>query len=173
MAEVIFLNGTVGAGKTTVAEAVSLIESTSAVPHALIDLDHIRRLWPAPTDDPFNLAVELRNLRSIVANYRDAGSRRLVLAGVVEHASDLGRYHEALDTTDLLLCRLTVDPAAARERLSRRHAADPVGLDWHLRRTDTLAAVLDQAEWDDLVLDTTHRSPDDLARQVHRAAGWS
>ena len=38
----LFLNGTVGAGKTTTADAIGSLLQESATPHAIIDLDWLR-----------------------------------------------------------------------------------------------------------------------------------
>ena len=91
-AENLLITGTVGVGKTTVAEAVGRLREERSVPHAVVDLDQIRLLWPSPDADRFNLAVELRNLASLARNYREAGAQRLIMAGVTERRSDLARY---------------------------------------------------------------------------------
>lgn len=170
--DVLFLNGTVGAGKTTVAYALSTLLAGQGTRHAVIDLDEIRRLIPPPNGDPFQQEVELRNLRSLARNFRDAGATRLVLAGVLEEPRARTRYLAALGTTRLVVCRLTVDPQTARDRLTARHADDDSGLRWHLARTTELAAILEAAGVDDLVVDTTGRTPTEVALEVQRAAGW-
>lgn len=170
--DVVFVNGTVGAGKSTLAEAICELEVQAGHPHALIDLDHIRNCWPSPEDDPFNLALELQNLRALAANYRRAGARHLVVAGVIEVRSAISRYRAALGSTGILLVRLVVDPAVARDRLQARHADDEPGLRWHLDRTGELADILDEAGLDDLVLDSSHEPPASLAAKVRSAADW-
>jgi chloramphenicol 3-O-phosphotransferase len=172
--DVVFLNGTVGAGKTTVADAVGNLERRRGRPHAVIDLDQLRRLWPSPHGDRFQIELVLQNLQAVSDNYRRAGAEHLILAGVIESAAELSRYRETLDTADLFICRLTVSERAARQRLRNRHAVDhPKTLEWHLARTLELADILDRVALDDLVLDTTKRTPAQLARAVHRSAGWS
>lgn len=57
--QLLFLNGTVGPGKTTVANAMSAMETT---PHALTNLDAIRRFSPTSERDPFNHELELEHL---------------------------------------------------------------------------------------------------------------
>lgn len=99
------LTGTVRAGKTTTAYAVGDLLREHGVPHAVIDLDELHRLWPAPDGDPFKQQVELANLRAVAANYRAAGATYLVLAGVV--VGDRRRYEEALGEP-VRLCRLRV-----------------------------------------------------------------
>jgi len=58
--DAVFLNGTVGAGKTTVAEALADLERDAARSHALIDTDQIRRVWPSPPGDPFTMSSSSR-----------------------------------------------------------------------------------------------------------------
>jgi chloramphenicol 3-O-phosphotransferase len=167
----IFVNGTVGSGKTTLAHAVSALETS--VSHAVIDLDEIRLLRPAPAADPFTHEIELRNLLSIVANYREAGAERFILAGVLENEAEVGRYLEALDSDRMFICRLTASLEVVRARLARRHERDPIGLAWHLDRAAELARILAANTFDDLVLDSTGGEPSRLAADLRMAAGWS
>lgn len=167
--EAILLNGTVGAGKTTTAEAISALETR---PHAVLDVDALRRLHPAPAGDPFQSAIALANLHDVARNYRAAGAERFVLAGVLETSEERERYRRALGTDGLLVVRLVVRPDVVEHRLRIRHADDPEVLSWHLARAPQLAAILESAEVDDLVLDTSARAPGEVAQQVRAAAGW-
>ncbi|WP_426520923.1 AAA family ATPase [Diaminobutyricibacter sp. McL0618] len=170
--ECVFLNGTVGAGKTTTADALSKQVSQSGVHNAIIDLDDIRRSWPAPAGDPFNHELELRNLAVLVANYREAGAERIILAGVVEVRSELARYRAAVQSERMFVARLVVDPDVVKARLLQRHAGDPEAIDWHLDRAVQLEHILDEAECDDEVFDTTNRSAAEVAASIRARLGW-
>lgn len=165
----VFLNGTVGVGKSTLADAIGAAETG---PHAVIDLDEIRRFSPSPRSDPFNHELELRNLRSIVANYRAAGARRFVLAGVIEEPAEVDRYLDALGSTGMLLCRVIAPPDVLDARLRERHRDDPDGLEWHLGRVGELSAILDRFDRHDLMVDSSRASATELAATVRAAAGW-
>ncbi|MCI0155422.1 AAA family ATPase [Leifsonia shinshuensis] len=165
----VFINGTVGAGKSTLADALSAAEP---LPHAVIDLDAIRRLSPSPHGDPFNHELELQNLRALATNYRAAGAQRFILAGVIEVPGETARYLEALGASGLLICRLTARPDILAARLRARHRDDPADLEWHLGRVGELTAILDRFEGHDLVLDSADAAPGDLVRAVRVAAGW-
>jgi chloramphenicol 3-O-phosphotransferase len=168
--DTIFLNGTVGSGKTTVAETISAIES---VPHALIDLDQIRLLRPTPPEDQFNHELELENLKSLASNYRRAGAKRFILAGVIEKREEIARYRAALDSMSLWVCRLTAKPEILRHRLIVRHEGHPTELQWHLDRSAELEGILDREHAADVVLDTSERSLAEIADLVRDQAGWA
>ncbi|MFC4079340.1 AAA family ATPase [Amycolatopsis samaneae] len=170
-ARALLLTGPVGIGKSTVAEAVGELLAAAAVPHAVIDLDELHRRWPAPADDPFDLAMELRNLGALAGNYLGAGARRLVLAGVVESRADRRRYAEVLGT-ELTVCLLTADAAAIDRRLARRHGAeDTDGLRWHLARARELDGIFRRAGVEDFAV-AADGPVTDVAKAVLAAAGW-
>ena len=166
----ILLNGTVGAGKSTLADAVSTAESRT---HAVIDLDGIRRLSPAPRTDRFNHELELQNLASLGANFRRAGAERFILAGVIEEPAEVSRYVDALGSTGMFICRVVARHDVLETRLRQRHIADPEALQWHLTRVTELAQILESVALDDLVLDSSDRSATELGHIVRRAAGWN
>jgi hypothetical protein len=175
--DTIFINGTVGSGKTSSAEALSALEAAAEHPHAVIDADDVRRLWPAPDGDPFQQELELQNLRGLAENYRAAGAAHLIVAGVIERAGDVARYAAALGSTStgaarMLLCRLTAEPRVLEARLHARHDDEAVR-DWHLHRAGELAGILAVADFDDLVLDSTVKTPRQIAHRIAIAAGWA
>ena len=172
MIDAVFINGTVGAGKTTAAEALSTALETASVPHALIDLDQIRRMWPSPADDPFNSALERANLRDVVSNYRRAGARRFILAGVIEDTGAVGGYLDAVGTERLLIVRLRGDRNVLADRIRFRHAGDDAAMTWHLHRLGELDGILDDAGIDGPVFDSSTTVPTELARLIAAAAGW-
>lgn len=170
--EALLISGTVGAGKTTAAEAVGDLLRAEGVPHAVIDLDELRRGWPSPPDDRFNLSIELANLAAVAANYLRAGAHRLVLAGVLEAAAARHRYKDAV-AIPLHVARLRVDLSLARRRLRRRHAGHAAALEWHLHRVQELHTILEVAGADDFVIDTDVLTVEQIARALLVGAGWT
>ncbi|MEV0490641.1 hypothetical protein [Streptomyces atratus] len=170
-ARALLITGTVGAGKTSVAGAVGHLLTGAGIPNAVIDMDWLRRTWPAPADDRFNFALLLRNLRCMVGNYLDAGVTRLVLAGVVEDVEDRKQCGEAVGV-GLSVCRLLVELPVVRQRLTRRHADEPEALRWHLDRSGELDGILDRARVEDFTVEATGRSVDQAAAAVLEAVGW-
>jgi adenylylsulfate kinase len=167
----LLITGTVGAGKTSVASAAGSILAEAGIPHAVIDLDALSQTWPAPADDPFNLAIELQNLACIARNYLSAGTIRLVLAGVVETTSERARYREAVGV-ELCVCRLRADLAELHRRLRIRHAGADAQMQWHLDRAGQLDQILDRSKVDDFEIISDGRTPTDVATAVLARAGW-
>jgi adenylylsulfate kinase len=168
----VFVNGTVGVGKTSVAEAVGDLLAGARIPNAVIDVDSLGRAWPAPPDDRFNLRLTLRNLARVAETFVDAGMTRLVLAGVIESASDREGFETAL-AMPMTVVRLRADPSVIRERLIGRHRDDTQSLDWHLHRAPELDLILDRADAiDDFCVDASSSSLTDTARAVLEAVDW-
>ncbi|MEV4351641.1 hypothetical protein AB0J83_44860 [Actinoplanes sp. NPDC049596] len=169
MRAALLITGTVGVGKTATAEAVGELLAEEQVAHAVVDVDWLRRSWPAPPGDRFNGAIAVRNLRSVAANFFAAGAHRLILAGVIESHAERDEYQAAVGVP-LTVCRLTLAAGANRERLARRHTGDPEPLGWHLARAPELAAVLDRTGVEDFTVDSGQGPVREIARAV--LSGW-
>jgi hypothetical protein len=168
----VFINGTVGVGKTSAGEALSALQADAGQWNAFIDVDTVRRLRPSPVGDRFQHELELQNLRDLANNYRNAGARQLILAGVIEDRVEIPRYARALRVNRMFVCRLIADASVVDARLVMRHANDPAGLEWHLHRNRELSAILDRADLDDRVVDSTNLTPTQIATTIKIAVGW-
>ncbi len=163
--QALLVNGTVGVGNTSVAAALGRRLADRGLPGLVIDLDGLRDIWPSPSDDPFHLELTLRNLASVTRHGVEAGARHVVLAGVLESRDERTRYAESVQMP-LIVCRLRADHAVVSERLVHRHAGDPDGLAWHLRRSRELAEILDRVQPDDFVLDATRADIGEIADDI-------
>lgn len=165
----IFVNGTVGVGKTTVVDHLGDLHEEASQPFSIIDLDALRRSWPAPLADPFNQELELANLESLRRNDSDPEGRTVLLAGVIEDPAARPRYERALGT-GMVVVRLVARPDVVRARIDGRYR-DPER-ERHRRRhqqqAPELARVLDDAALDDHLLDVSDLAPRDAARAVLR-----
>lgn len=166
----LLLNGTVGVGKSTLAEAIGRLLDAHGIANARLDIDDVRRKWPAPTGDPFNTALAMQNLAALSANFVRAGINRLIVAGVVETVSDRDSYSTAVGMP-LVTCRLSVGADQLRERLLVRHA-DEEELRWHLARAPELDRILGQARLDDYSVDISQTTVAEGALQVAELIGW-
>ena len=167
----LFISGTVGAGKTSTAEAVGDWLREHEVPHAVIDLDWLRHGWPTPPGDPFNQAAELQNLRCLAGTYLDAGATRLVMAGVLEDPAARVLYEEAVGVP-MTVVRLRVDLAVVRLRLAHRHRGQRETLAWHLNRCGELNEILEGVGVEDVVSDVGAADVFQVAAALIRTIGW-
>lgn len=164
--QVIFLNGSIGAGKSRTAEAMGRKLAAEDVRHAVIDLDHVRLFWPAPADDPFNQAIEIENMTLLAQSFERHGAGVLVLAGVLETVKDRELYEKALGRP-MVVHLLEVDPELALQRLAVRHADDDADhRNWHLQRHTALARTLHEAGTHDHLITLGTRTPSEVADDV-------
>jgi len=167
---VLVITGPVGVGKTTVAASLSELLSQAALPHALIDLDWLRWCYLSPADDPFQLELGIQNLAAVWSHYQAAGAARLILVDVVETRATLDSYQAAIPHAEFLLVRLHADLATLRQRLAGREVG--ASLAWHQQRATELTTLMEQAQLEDLLVDTMARSAYDIAGEILAHTKW-
>lgn len=163
------VTGPVGVGKTTVAAAASEILDRAQMAHAVIDVDRLRWCHPSPVDDPFQLALGLRNLASVWARYRAAGAERLILVDIVESREDVVGYRSAVPGADIVVARLHAPLSTLERRLNGREVG---GLEWHRRRAAELSELMERNRIGDLLVDTQGKAVFDLASELLDRVGW-
>ncbi|WP_194892574.1 hypothetical protein [Catenulispora pinisilvae] len=164
--DVLFLHGSPGAGKTTLARAVSEILRAAGLPHGVIDLDEISLVFPGQ-DHSFARA----NLKSIYPRYAAVPGLRLLLSGVIEDEKELALLREAVPGANLVVCELTAPEAILKQRVTAREPNEF----WQegLRRwVDVFHARTDLDKIRDFLVSTHDRSQEDSAREIIEKAGW-
>ncbi len=112
----LLLVGTVGSGKTTVLLGLGDQLSRRGEPHALVDLDWLAWVDPAPASELSVQDILAANLTAAVETFRRAGVTRLVLARHLTRAEDLASIKSALGGARL-------DGRAARSASGRARGA--------------------------------------------------
>lgn len=105
------ISGSVGAGKTTLAEALGEELERRSVPGAVVDVDRLRSCSPSPQGDPYRTNIATQNLRAVSTTFRAAGAQVIVAAGVIEDPAEVETQARALGASRLLLVRLVIDPS--------------------------------------------------------------
>ena len=160
--------GPVGIGKTSVAFAISDLfqyDYDEVFPHAVIDLDDVRREWPAPKDDPFNMAVGFKNLAVVWKNYQEAGSKCLIIPSVMETPENFDEIRNAVPGADIFVVRLTAPLHINHERIRGRENTEN-GLKWHLDRSTQLAQELAEKKLEHITLETEGKQPNEIAKEI-------
>jgi hypothetical protein len=166
----IFLTGPVGSGKTTTAWEICDLLENFGIPHALVDIDNIRWCFVPGSEDRYNTAIAMANLKVIWQNYHDVGVTHLILAGVLESRKELAHYSEAVPGAEIQVFRLRVQPATLKQRvLEREHG---IGQERRLHRAIELAEQMDQSRVEDYLVQAEGRSRLDVAREILSRSGW-
>src|SRR6266536_20097 len=139
---VLWLYGASGVGKTTVTWELFVQLAREGVPTGYVDIDQLGmcyapptpRHWaPEPAADPGRHRLKARALDAVVANFRDAGARCVVVPGVTDpvrgvetrllplrRPQDATAYPAAPPAATITLCRLRASRAVLVDRVARR-----------------------------------------------------
>lgn len=169
-ARAILLTGTMGSGKTVVTIAIGDLLERREQPYALVDLDWLGWVDPAPFSLLTQRAVLTENLRLIWPTFREAGVERLVLARYVEDRAQLDAFRAALPGVQLAVVRLVASPAVIERRLRARDTG--AQLAEHLAETAQFAARGEANALEDAVVENGDRPLADVAAEVLTVAGW-
>ena len=164
------ITGPPGVGKTAVAAAISDELEGAGMPHAMVDADQLRWCYPALANDRFRVALGLRNLAAVWANYRQERAERLVLADIVERRADVEGYRQVIPGAAITVVRLEATLPTIERRLRGRESG--ASLVWHLRRAAELASLMERNHVGDLLIATDERAVQGIARETLARTHW-
>ncbi|HWL64607.1 MAG TPA: AAA family ATPase [Actinomycetota bacterium] len=171
MTQAVLLTGTIGVGKTTVAEAISESLHDAHQLHALIDLDWLAQLYPAPDEaDPYNTNLAADNLAAVWRNFHTAGARRAVMAATVESAEQLGEIRRALPDAEFTVVLVTASSDSVHGRIATRDRGR-LRNDF-LACTNALATRIESAGLHEFAIENDGRLPDEAANEILQKLGW-
>lgn len=165
--ELIVVTGPVGAGKTTIAFATGMLLEEAGIPHAVVDMDALRNVYPAPEGDPFATRIGYDNLAAVWTNLRTIDPRVVMLADVVEHRHQVVEYERAVPGARVTVVRLHVPMELILSRLEDRETAATI--EWYRRRAPELQAIMEREQVADVVIDVGKQSPEAIGREILRA----
>jgi hypothetical protein len=129
------------------------------------DLDFLGAAWPAPDDDPHQSRLKATNLAAVWSNYRRTGSRRLIVAAVVETMNER-RQLETATGGPVVICRLEASDAELAQRIHGRARESGASLTKLVARAAELSAQLTADDVSDFAINTAARTIDDIADTV-------
>ncbi len=168
---VLLLTGTIGVGKTTLAEAISEELHEQERRHALIDLDWLGQVYPLPDGhQPYSYQLALENLAAIWSNFIKAGAERAVVAGTILDREQLDRFRRAVGRGRVTVALVWAPEEMVKERIAKRDRGALLG-DF-LSRSAAVAAEIEAADIHDLVAVNNEIDPRPLARDLLRRLAW-
>jgi adenylylsulfate kinase-like enzyme len=163
---VLWLCGPPGIGKSTVGWEIFTQLTRDGIETGYVDIDQLGMCYPEPVSDPGRHRMKAGNLGAVVATYRAAGARCVIVSGVVDPGR--GVHAGLIPRAALTVCQLR----AGRDELSQRFLGrgEQAGL---LDEVLSQADAMDASEVADVCVDTSGLAPAEAARLVReRIAGW-
>lgn len=166
-AEVLYLHGSPGSGKTTLARALSGLLGTAGMANAVIDMDELSLIFPHP-----GRSFGRRNLSAVWPNYTAVPGIKVIISGVVADEEERELLRAAVPGARFMICELTAPIPVLKARVTAREPDEDSQSslrDWvesHHRRTD-LARIRDFA------VSTHNRTVEEAAREVLDRAAWA
>jgi adenylylsulfate kinase-like enzyme len=161
---ILIITGTVGAGKTSAAEALFDLLSANETPTAVIDFDRLTAAYPAPVDDRFNFRLGIRNLNSIISNYTSIGIKLFIIPTIVESRDDIEIFRGIIKGANVFVVRLIADITTIHKRIERREIGNL--LNWHKKRACELTELFESKHLEDQIVDTENKSITTIAEEI-------
>jgi adenylylsulfate kinase-like enzyme len=163
---VLWLCGPPGVGKSTVGWEIFAQLTQAGIEAGYVDIDQLGMCYPEPVSDPGRYRMKAQNLGAVVANYRAAGARCVIVSGVADPGR--GLHAGLVPGAALTVCRLGVGRDVLKQRfLGRGGQADLLGE--VLREADAM----DESDFADVCVDTSGLPVAGATRLVReRIAGW-
>jgi AAA domain len=171
---VLWLYGASGVGKTTVTWELFAQLAGEGVATGYVDIDQLGMCYgpptphqwaPEPADDPGRHRLKARTLDAVLANFRDAGARCVLVPGVIDPVR--GVATDLVPHAALTMCRLRAQPAELGRRLAARgNPSDD------LAEELAYGDALDRAFASDRFVDTTGLTVAEVVDRVRERTGW-
>jgi energy-coupling factor transporter ATP-binding protein EcfA2 len=170
--EVLLVGGRSGAGKTTVAYAVSALLRERGVAHCHVEGDNLSAAYPKPDSDPRGSLLTEANLSALWRNYAALGYGRLVYVNTVSVLESTMVVRALGGAARVVGVLLTAEDGEVERRLGTRERGPELAA--HLERSRRAADMLsEQSPAGTHVVPTDARTPEAVAEQVVRLSGWA
>jgi adenylylsulfate kinase-like enzyme len=163
---VLWLCGPSGVGKSTVGWEIFAQLTDAGIVAGYADIDQLGICYPEHASDPGRHRMKAQNLGAVVANYRAAGARCVVVSGIVDPRR--GVHAEMVPLAAFTVCRLRAGRGELTQRFLGR--GGQAGL---LEEVLSEADALDASGFAEVCVDTSGLSAAEATRLVReRLAGW-
>jgi hypothetical protein len=158
------ITGPPGAGKTSVLERLSTLLEIEGVEFGALEAEQFG--WGSPWlyGEPV-----WRQLGAVLGLQRDAGRRLFLIALTAETSGDLRAAAYATGAETIVTVLLSASPEVVAARIEEREPDDWPGKPALVAHARELAGSMPALDGIDLRLDTDHRRPDAVARELFDA----
>jgi predicted kinase len=165
--EVLVLNGSPGSGKTTLANAIAERLRELDIPHAVIDVDELGRVYPE-----VGSSIARQNLSAIWPNYAALPNLKVILPVCIDGKRDLEELRNAVPSREFTICELVADELVLKERVTRREPNEY----WQTKLRNLVERFLAKdpsAQFGDFRVRTDDQSVDEAAERILDWLGWN
>jgi broad-specificity NMP kinase len=176
--EILLLTGPAGVGKSTLSWEISARLGEAGIAHAAIESDELDRIFPRPSRQdlerlsPGTIDVSALTLKAIWSNYKELGSKRLILSGVMIHLDFDRRWiTSAIPGARFTVVRLMATEENIASRLARRETEGSMEdqLGRSLRQMNRMAT---ETGKDILYINTDGRTASEITDDVLARIDW-
>ncbi len=176
--EILLLTGPAGVGKSTLSWEISARLAEAGIAHATIESDELDRIFPRPSRQdlerlsPGTIDVSALTLKAIWSTYKELGSKRLILSGVMMHLDFDRRWiTSAIPGARFTVVRLMATEENIASRLARRETEGSMEdqLGRSLRQMNRIAT---ETGKDILYINTDGRTTSEITDEVLARIDW-
>lgn len=162
--EILLITGSPGAGKSTIAGALSEQLIAKNIAHAIIDVDDLAKTYPYQ-----NPEFKWNNLLTLIPNYRKTNIKKLILPVVIEKAEDINKLKSVSQNAKIIICELKANKAVLIKRITKREPNDF----WVSELKKRISEYeLRQKIAPDIILDTTHTNVQEAVEELISKLNW-
>ena len=157
MLPIVWLVGASGVGKSTTGWQLQQILESRGTAAAFVDADQLRNAAGISATEDELIAA---GLLAIEPEFRDAGARVLIVAGIVDDDAHLARLIPTATRSRVFVVHLRASDTTLLERVEKRA--------WNVELAPESIDYAHQfdARWVDMELDTTHLTPAAIAAEI-------
>ena len=168
---IVVVTGTIGAGKSTIAAAMSEILHDEGVRHALLEVDWLGEVYPPPDPtDPYSNELAMTVLSSIWPHYLGAGITRAIVTMTLENPEELGALLRAMETPPATVVRLIASQETRESRIKTREFGNL--RDLFLAKTGEIHDKQECFELGDIIVENESRLPQVTATEILQRLNW-
>jgi adenylylsulfate kinase-like enzyme len=168
--EAVLITGGLGVGKTSVSVALGDLLGAQGDAGCVVDLDWLCWAWSPTLDSSRIHRLLCDNVRAVMPRLLVEELSRVVLCRALLDDGQVEALRDAVGLP-LRVVRLTTSRAEAERRLRQRDTGQT--LRRHLAQLPSFALAVERTAADAIVVDTTERTPEDVAAEVLALLGWT